>query len=296
MRAIARVLFLALIVTAISCSGGSTVPAVQDYTSDATPVHAKPQSVCVVNPGQLPCTCGNAVSRGVLQSDPAESGMEARETSSGKVPTPDCEVVPPTPTSDPVYNIQCPGAESCTSSTAYNVGQPMSCVTDTGVFTTGCGGTPGSGTGVGIGVIYFPDATCYINFSTVANVCDATTNWTPGGSLNLTILYCYWAPLYQTQHSFTVPVTPAGRTAFARYNAYNSPTGGRFVVDEIPQGSAQYTIPWDPHTVFPPINASPSSLSEAVLWANGSGFVPGTFIGWAYALNTSQNCSSGITP
>ena len=76
MRAIARVLFLALIVTAISCSGGSTIPVVRDYTSGASPVNAKPQSVCIVNPGQLPCTCG-----------PADVALPR-----GRAPMPDCLV------------------------------------------------------------------------------------------------------------------------------------------------------------------------------------------------------------
>jgi hypothetical protein len=56
MRAIGRLLALALVVAMVSCSGGSggsTVPVLQDYTSSAAPVHAKPQSVI---PPYQPCS------------------------------------------------------------------------------------------------------------------------------------------------------------------------------------------------------------------------------------------------
>ena len=71
MRVTARILTLALVVSVVSCSGGgSTVPVVQDYTSSAAPVHAKPQSVipppCYVirgcgGGGGGPCAGGSCI-------------------------------------------------------------------------------------------------------------------------------------------------------------------------------------------------------------------------------------------
>ena len=95
MRVLARLLTLALVVAAVSCSGGgSTVPVVQDYTSSAPPVHAKPQSVI---PPPLPCagpTCGggrcDTASPSAPQSEVAESGMQVKEISTWKRPASDC--------------------------------------------------------------------------------------------------------------------------------------------------------------------------------------------------------------
>lgn len=300
-----RLSFAALFVVVLSasCSGSlSSVPNISTVSQagKARSAHNGSSPAIVVAPdsgGSDSCTDvppvdadEDAADQGCTLDDDGTDNSDVIVGGGGVPPT-----TPPAPPQDPVYDIQCPGAASCSSSTSYTAGQQMSCVTDTGAFTTGCGGTPGSGSG--IGVIYFPDATCYVNFASIANACFASSNyssWTPGGAANLTTLYCYWPQLYQTQHHFNVPVTPAGRTAFARYSAL---AGARFLTDEIPQSASQGEIPWDPHTVFPPINASPSSASEVLLWANGvSAWIPPAYIGWAYALDTSQNCPSGINP
>jgi hypothetical protein len=95
MRAIARPLTLALVVAMVSCSGGSggsTVPVVQDYTSSAAPVHAKPQSVIPPCGGicHMPGGGGGCPPSG---GDSAKSGTQALDTPSGKTVTPDCAPV-----------------------------------------------------------------------------------------------------------------------------------------------------------------------------------------------------------
>lgn len=67
MRAIARVLFLALFVTAASCSGGGGVPVVRDYTNAGPQVSPKPQSLCLK--GNI-CGCDAVATRpGVPQPE-----------------------------------------------------------------------------------------------------------------------------------------------------------------------------------------------------------------------------------
>lgn len=277
MRVIARLLTLALVVSVVSCSGGgSTVPVVQDYTSSAAPVHAKPQSVI---PPYQPCSGPTCTGHGCSPGD----------DSAGKTLTPDC-----IGRQDPVYNIQCPGAPSCSTGTAYNVGQPVSCVTSVGTFTTGCGGAPGDG-GTGIAVFWAPNATCYQNLASGVSACFAIANPFAGfASGNLNIKYCWWASGPQTQHFFNVPASPNGSEVIGTYvDIVLNTTAVAF--EGILASSTTASLGWGPPTGNPiPDPASQNSIATAVIFAKGMGtpFSGPVFSGWASQAYTSGNCKA----
>lgn len=255
MRRIARLLCITLFVAITSCSG-SSVPVVRDYTS-SNPTHSvHPQSVIGKCPiGQQCGACGDS---GCPQS---------------------------------VYTIHCPAAESCTTSTPYTVGQPVSCVTGTGAFTTGCGGPPGQGSG--IAVFWGPDGTCYQDLATTDYNCFAASNASrPYSTSNLTIKYCWYSAQNQTQHYFTVPASPSGSTTLETYKDTNGVIGLGF--EPILASYTQYGVAWGGSNGISlgSLGAIPSSTSNIDVIANGSlsPLSAPHYSGYASAVNTSQNC------
>lgn len=264
MTRLVKLLCLGLCVAFVSCSG-STMPLVRDYTSGTAPHHVNPQSVIGLCPPDQPdCVGGGG------------GGGGGCVTCGG----------------DPLQYVSCPGPTSCTTSTPYTVGQPVSCVNKYGSFTTGtCGGSPGSGQGYA--VFWVPNNTCYVYLPTGEDSCFAATNSSrPYSSGNLTIKYCWYSPQNQTQHYFSVPASPNGTTALGTYSDTNKTVGLGF--EQIVASYTQYGMAWGGSAGISigTAGAIPTSTSNVDLFANGSlnPLSAPHYSGWASVTNTSGNC------
>jgi len=198
--------------------------------------------------------------------------------------------IPPPPPTDPVDQISVPNASS--TGRLASPGDSVPCVTNTGAFTTGCGGVPGD-TGQGIGVFYDVSQTCYWNFASLASICFAAANSPPNmqpGS-DLTITYCYDPKKLKTQHHFDVPDAANGSETFDTYVDVNGVIGSGFSV--IPAHATLSFVPWGLPPEKPGLQ---NSTSHVQIFANES--IPSMplvkvpiYVGFARRTETDSICT-----
>lgn len=226
-----------------------TVPVVRDYTNGNPSHNVNPQSVIARCPPDQPNRVGGGGGGGT----------------------------------DPVYRIHCSGAASC-AGTGYSVGQSVDCVNTYGAYTTGCGGQPGSGSG--IGVFYLSNATCYLNFASDVTSCFAAAS-SPSPGSNLTWYYCLQpgpgpgGPGPKTQHHMNL----APNTWFT-WETYSDASGeskiGMGYPQPDPEQSGAYLIVWD----APAMAASTSNVTMY----GWTGWLP-KYLGYALAITASTTCT-----
>jgi hypothetical protein len=203
-------------------------------------------------------------------------------------------VVPPPPDGDLVDNISVPNPSS--SGQLASPGDTVPCVNMDGGFTTGCGGVPGRGQG--IGVFYDTRQTCYLNFSTEASICFAATNTLPrvppppGG--DRTITYCYDFKKLAAQHWYTVPDSDTGVETFDSYIDGAGLMEGTFTVTA-PHASEGLTL-WLSSRVGPVIPDSTSHIQMYALESvSGIPFVKvPVYVGYALRTNTDSTCTQSF--
>jgi hypothetical protein len=166
---------LGMIAVVTACAGqGGSPPVVRNYQqiSPVAKVSAKPESVCVIDPGKPPCTCGNSVD--------ALLG--------GRAPVPDCSVIP-SPAACSISSLTVATEPSNTNRTTIGVGEQVTITTNgTNLSASGdgalsAGASPATltaGQAAGNITVYASGSSCEMNdisFSVIAPSAAVYTNY-----------------------------------------------------------------------------------------------------------------------